>query len=160
MSVGPRPPYSLSLGQRIFQLDAFCIFGRLLYTMIELYLLCSRNSSIPINLSNWIKGGGWNPRDHIGGLQREECWQEESAIKHKAICFPKSLTRYYALLFNSLKRGKTFFAFQCRSLNHEALLHKQTEKSPEKLFIQQAHCTKGKLLINQPSLSPEDAHLS
>lgn len=109
---------------------------------------------------------GGNPWDHIGRLQREECEQEESAIKHNAIFFPKSLTRYYALLFNSLKRGKTFFAFQCRSLNNEALLNKQTEKSPEKLFITQAHCTKGKLLINHLSplthiyLRPQIKHIT
>ena len=70
-----------------------------------------------------------------------ECYKTQSHI------FPKSSTRYSPLLFNSLKRGKTFFAFQCRSLNNEALLNKQTEESPVKLFIKQPHCTKGALLL-------------
>lgn len=42
--------------------------------------------------------------------------------------------------------------FQCRSLNNEALLNKQTEEKPVNLFIKQAHCSKGILLLNPPPL--------
>lgn len=63
-------------------------------------------------------------------LTEGECYKTQSHI------FPKSSARYSALLFNSLKRRKTFFTFQCkRSLNNEELLNKQTEESPVKQFI-------------------------
>lgn len=77
-------------------------------------------------------------------LTRGECHKTQSHI------FPKSSTRYSVLLSNSLKRGKNILAFRGRGLNNEASLNKQTEESPVKLFIKQAHCTKGKLLLNDP----------
>lgn len=82
-----------------------------------------------------------------------ECYKTQSHI------FPKSSTRYSPLLFNSPKRGKTFFAFQCRSLNNEALLNKQTEESPVKLFIKEPPLYMRKTGAEQ-STSPEDRHLS
>lgn len=90
-----------------------------------------------------------------------ECYKTQSHI------FPKSSTRYSPLLFNSLKRGKTFFAFQGRSLNNEALLNKQTEESPVKLFIKQPQCTKRSMAANSPApprtdicLRPQIKHIT
>lgn len=129
---------------------AVSVFGRRLYTTLKPHLLHSLSSSILGNPSRWIKRRGECMRSH--------CKAEEGRMLTGAGCcktqshiFPKSSTRYSALLLNSLKRGKTFSAFQCkRSLNNQALLNKQTEESPVKLFIKPDLSTKGRLLLNNP----------
>lgn len=134
---------------------AVSVFGRWLYTTLKSHLLHSLSNSILGNPSRWIKGGGKKS-------MRSHCKAEEGRMLTGAGCcktqshiFPKSSTRYSALLLNSLKREKTFSAFQCkRSLNNQALLNKQTEESPVKLFIKPDQGTKRRLLLNSPPPHP------
>lgn len=118
--------------------------------MLGLHLLCSLNSSIPVNPSRRIKGREKKSMRSYWKVREGRMLTGGESYKTQSHIFPKSSSRQSPLLFNSLKRGKTFFALQGRSLSNEALLNKQTEESPLKLLIKQAHGTKGKLLLNNP----------
>lgn len=85
-------------------------------------------------------------RSHTGRLKQDKCESEEGAIKHKTIFPPQAQP--------DTLTGKASFAVECRGLNNQALLDKQTGQ----LLMQAAHSTERKLLTNSPPC--EDRHLS